>query len=93
MVQKINLLLLLALLSGCANHSTNPSQVKADSASSPQTVVEADPFLWLEDVEGTAAIDWVKARNKKSLDVLEKHPSFAALYENNKTTRGAFRRF
>lgn len=85
MVQKINLLLLLALLSGCANHSTNPSQVKADSASSPQTVVEADPFLWLEEVEGTAAIDWVKARNKKSLDVLEKHPSFAALYENNKT--------
>ena len=27
----------------------------------------ADPFLWLEDVEGAKAMDWVKAKNAATL--------------------------
>ncbi len=36
----------------------------------------ADPFLWLEEVEGKKAIDWVKAENAKSLAVIEADPRF-----------------
>jgi prolyl oligopeptidase len=36
----------------------------------------ADPYLWLEEVEGAKAIDWVKERNAKSLAVLENDPRF-----------------
>ncbi len=35
-----------------------------------------DPYVWLEEVEGAKALDWVKARNKESLDVLEATPNF-----------------
>lgn len=32
---------------------------------------DADPFLWLEDVEGDRALAWVKAQNERSLSVLQ----------------------
>ena len=31
----------------------------------------ADEFLWLEEIEGAAALDWVRKHNKRSLDLLE----------------------
>ncbi len=39
----------------------------------------ADPNLWLEDIEGKAAIDWVKERNKTSLGELEGDKRFEPL--------------
>ena len=36
-----------------------------------------DPFLWLEDVEGQRALDWVKAENTRSLAQLQSDPRFA----------------
>jgi prolyl oligopeptidase len=39
----------------------------------------ADPYVWLEDVHGARAIDWVKAENAKSLGVLEGDPRFSVL--------------
>ena len=39
----------------------------------------ADPFLWLEDVHGARAMDWVKAENAKTLGVLEGDARFAGL--------------
>jgi len=39
----------------------------------------ADPHLWLEDVEGKTAIDWVKERNKTSLGELESDKRFEPL--------------
>ncbi len=30
-----------------------------------------DPFLWLEEVEGDAALDWVRAQNERSAARLE----------------------
>ena len=40
----------------------------------------ADPYLWLEDVGGARAMDWVKAENAKTVAVLEKDPRFEGLY-------------
>lgn len=39
----------------------------------------ADPYLWLEDVEGDKALDWVRARNAQSQPVLEADPRFAPM--------------
>ncbi|HUC56618.1 MAG TPA: S9 family peptidase, partial [Streptosporangiaceae bacterium] len=41
--------------------------------------VNDDPFLWLEDVTGEAALDWVRTRNAETLSELEGRPRFAAL--------------
>ncbi|HVC57763.1 MAG TPA: S9 family peptidase, partial [Stellaceae bacterium] len=39
-----------------------------------------DPFLWLEEVEGAAALQWVRAENARSLAALESDPRYAANY-------------
>jgi prolyl oligopeptidase len=45
-----------------------------------QTAEPSDPFLWLEDVHGARAMDWVNAENAKTLDVLQKDPHFDKFY-------------
>ena len=42
-----------------------------------------DPFIWLEEVEGEKAIEWVKQQNAVSLKELEAHPEFNMLQEKN----------
>ena len=41
--------------------------------------VENDPYLWLEDVEGDAALEWVRARNRITQERLEADPNFEPL--------------
>jgi prolyl oligopeptidase len=36
-----------------------------------------DPYLWLEEVEGEAALEWVKVQNKKTLSELHTDPRFS----------------
>ena len=38
-----------------------------------------DPYLWLEDVTGDAALDWVRARNAETLAELTTSPRFTEL--------------
>src|SRR5262245_59226681 len=38
-----------------------------------------DPYLWLEDVTGTRALDWVHARNAESQDALAQSDAFKSL--------------
>ncbi len=42
-----------------------------------------DPFLWLEDVEGEEALEWVEARNSESLAILQSLPEYQPLYDRN----------
>jgi prolyl oligopeptidase len=42
-------------------------------------VSDDDLFLWLEEVEGPAALQWVRAENARSLALLEGDPRYAAL--------------
>jgi prolyl oligopeptidase len=42
---------------------------------------DKDPFLWLEEVTGEKALEWVKARNAESTAELTKTPEFQALDE------------
>jgi prolyl oligopeptidase len=43
----------------------------------PATPDAADPFLWLEDVHGDKALDWVRERNAVSQKELTARPDFA----------------
>src|SRR3954463_910678 len=40
-----------------------------------------DPYLWLEDVSGSRAMDWVNSHNAKSTAVLEADPRYKAYYD------------
>ena len=44
----------------------------------------ADPFLWLEEVEGKRAMEWVHARNAATVAVLGKMPLYQPLFERAK---------
>jgi prolyl oligopeptidase len=41
-----------------------------------------DPYLWLEDVEGKTALDWVRAKNVDSQAALTTDPAFATLRDD-----------
>lgn len=41
-------------------------------------LAQEDPHLWLEDVDGDAALDWVRARNSESEKAITADPSFEA---------------
>lgn len=45
-------------------------------ANSPVEVMPADPFLWLEDVTGEKALNWVKQQNKVSETQLKTSPIY-----------------
>ncbi|MEZ5668887.1 MAG: hypothetical protein R3F55_15890 [Alphaproteobacteria bacterium] len=47
---------------------------------SPQDTPADDPYLWLEEIEGARALEWVRARNAESLKVLEGDPRFAPIH-------------
>ncbi len=75
MIKKIPFLALLLFINACSQQQP----IKPTTSNS-----EEDPFLWLEEVAGEAAINWVEERNKKSLDVIKAHPKFESLFERNK---------
>jgi len=44
-----------------------------------KTADTTDPYLWLEDIEGTRALDWVRAQNKISEEAFTKQPLYIQL--------------
>ncbi|MCP4546371.1 MAG: S9 family peptidase [bacterium] len=44
---------------------------------------DVDPYLWLEEVEGERALNWVERQNERSIKILEQIPEFSEIYENN----------
>ena len=40
-----------------------------------------DPYLWLEDVAGARALDWVAAQNHRSTALITRDPAFEPLRE------------
>lgn len=51
------------------------------SSTAPAAAAEEDPYLWLEDVDGDKALDWVRARNAVTAQTIEAVPGFAALQD------------
>ncbi|MDP9105494.1 MAG: S9 family peptidase, partial [Candidatus Eremiobacteraeota bacterium] len=75
MVRFLALIALLALpFTGAPSAVAQTAGSPAPAATpTPAAAADAsDPFLWLEDVNGARAVDWVKAENAKTLGVLQK---------------------
>ncbi len=47
----------------------------------PAAMAEDDPYLWLEEVEGEKALDWVRAQNALTLGVLEKDANYQVFHD------------
>ena len=63
--------------------SAQPSDAPQTTvAKAPNYPLDTDPFLWLEDVHGQRALDWVNAENAKTLAVLEHLPQYSELYHD-----------
>lgn len=71
-------------LAGCGGTAPEPAAPQAAPANTEETRVAAaeDPYLWLEDVEGEKALDWVRAQNAASKDMLESIEGFAELRDD-----------
>ena len=52
----------------------------ADNTLEPSS--STDPYLWLEEVTGEAALSWVKAQNAHTRSTLQLHPDFAELRQD-----------
>jgi prolyl oligopeptidase len=70
--------LTLACMAACASP---PTPTPAQQAAAPATTAAADPYLWLEDVEGARALAWVNQENARSLPVLQNDPRYAHLLQ------------
>src|ERR1700744_2081148 len=71
-----------ALMLAVAASSLLASQESAvaQGGQAEQAGASSDPFLWLEDVDGARALDWVKTENTRSLKGLEGDPRYADLH-------------
>jgi prolyl oligopeptidase len=58
-----------------------PSPVPAPAPAAPTaSAATDDPYLWLEDIEGPRAMEWVNAHNVKSLGTLQSDPRYEKLH-------------
>lgn len=82
-------LLGLFLLAGCSNDPPAASAAHGQETAMPETTAPADlividadddPGLWLEEVEGDAALDWVRGENERSLTRLRGDPHYQELF-------------
>jgi prolyl oligopeptidase len=84
-VSAISLLTSLGLLNAPSQSSdTRPDKRASDGIGNNmdinimQEITDTDPYLWLEEVEGEAALTWVREQNDRSLLNIQKHPAHEA---------------
>lgn len=65
-----------ALLTACQNEAEAPQTNGWTGDLSPEAVAAADEFLWLEEIDGARAIEWVEEQNERTLGVLTADPRY-----------------
>lgn len=76
---KIRLLTVLLLAVGSASAAQPAAPVASSNATAATTA--ADPYLWLEDVQGKKAMQWVEAQNNLSTKALSAYPKYQQFYQ------------
>ncbi len=77
-MQKIILSVILVLLAACGN--TPEMELELSQQNHPDSTMalpDTDPNLWMEEAEGERALNWVRAQNERSIDLLEAHPAYS----------------
>lgn len=67
------------LLGACGKQE--PETVEVEVMASQVNPAESDPYIWMEEVLGDEALDWVEAENARTLGVLESDPRFRQVEE------------
>ena len=75
---------LLSCTIACATTQTTEPASEAEAATE-DTMNQADPYLWLEEVEGEKALNWVQNQNKSSLAHFEADPRYNQYLESQST--------
>ena len=76
--------LFLALLASTSLMTLDPA-IAADTPKTEEVrtplseLGKDDPYLWMEEIEGTRALDWAKAQNARSLPILQGDARYADL--------------
>ncbi|AAK25650.1 prolyl oligopeptidase family protein [Caulobacter vibrioides CB15] len=70
----------MTLTPAIAADTAKPAGKPAAEARTPLSELgKDDPYLWMEEIEGTRAMDWAKAQNARSLPVLQGDARYADL--------------
>ena len=70
----------LAAFALAASAETPP--VTAPPATTAPAAATADPYLWLEDIEGAKALAWVEQENTRSLAILKGDPRYEGFHQD-----------
>jgi len=76
---KIRLLTVLLLAAGSASAAQPAAPVASNNTTASASA--ADPYLWLEDVQGKKAMQWVEAQNNLSTKALSAYPKYQQFYQ------------
>ncbi|HEV2081714.1 MAG TPA: prolyl oligopeptidase family serine peptidase [Brevundimonas sp.] len=74
-------LALLAMTTAFILPAAAPALAQEAAAAGFAQTDAADPYLWLEEVEGERAMAWVKAQNETSLGTLQGDPRYQGLHD------------
>lgn len=77
-MNKVLPLAALLLLAACITHDGSMSS--PPTAAAPESTA-ADPWLWLEAIDGETALGWVRAQNERTRVELTADPRFKPMYE------------
>src|SRR5579862_3112914 len=66
----------ISCLTICIVELPGLTAARGSESSNAESPIGADPFLWLEDVTGQKALDWVRQQNAVSTNELESAPEF-----------------
>ncbi len=65
-----------------AQSASETPAVTASAAPKPAAALPADPYIWLEQMDGDQALEWVNKENARSLAVLKGDPRFEPLHQD-----------
>ena len=68
-------------LSGCMTPQNTTTEEAASAVPPAASATTEDPYLWLEEVEGDRALNWVRNQSQRTLSDLQANPIYADLNE------------
>lgn len=87
----IKVSILLMASTSCAGSGSAPETPRGPSPEGAAAAVRAlppqdaaDPYLWLEEVEGESALAWVEERNVRTGTELEASPHYRPIFERTR---------
>ena len=88
LLRLLSLACALSLLGACgpstpATPATTPAPAAAPIAQASTAPADAaDPYLWLEEVEGERALNWVRERNARTMSTLQGDPRYERFHDD-----------